>query len=831
MVRNRIVVACADNNIENADFKEILVSCEFALTFVENVNALTNLVQTSEVQLIFICSPWEDEQLVNFSKIFNWQIPIVVVLPLGQQQIDRVLLHAGVVDFIELPATKESIIETVQRVSERRFSASPRRSVVDLEKMNQTLLRQLRSFKLLLKIARSISTVLDGDAVLNRITESAVFMTGAEEGYLLLVDDASKQLQLRAAQNLGEKQSYNFNIDIQDSIAGQVVQSGEPLLLGGNTARLLKVKTGLLVKSLLNVPLVFQGRVIGVLGVDNQKSTKEFSSYHLQQLTYLASIATTAIENTRQYNKTRVALDTYVREFDLLQSLVKQQLKGVTNFEVGAQKVLSLFLNGIDADVAMMHWLQDETQEPIFIFERGISSEKDKFSADTLQRWYKDGLLQPVLDSDEPTLYSQLPERLEEQGTCLFAPLKDGDYVVGAILFFATKENVFSVEDLYLLANSIDYIVVVLNALQLRQQAQNDRQRLQSLLDVVDNGVWFFDNDLHLIMQNRVASDLIGKSLDEAIGASIDELLPSDDGSPHLVTKLARQVLRERHPITFSNSLVQLREQEEPILVAGYVMPDFYRNEVKGVVCTVWEAVPMQSNEHSEREFTQMASHLFRTPIGIIQSSIDLLLDLSFDERERSDILKGMRIQGQRLVDITNELLKILRIEADGIVARCTPIDITPIVNRALMLVRDDSPYITFERVFQDKLSLALGDGAKTELVVFNLLLNAIRRCVKGGHIIISVYNTSDQVVIQVEDTGTPLTREEKQRIFRQFYPVDDYFGEKMPSTYNFGLYNVKRLVTLQRGKIGVDSEPGATTKFFFSLPIWEGNYDKNTDY
>jgi two-component system NtrC family sensor kinase len=121
-----------------------------------------------------------------------------------------------------------------------------------------------------------------------------VFVTGAEEGYLLLADEETGELRLRAAQNLGENQAQGFSLRIEDPIAVTVVDAGRPMLLSGDGAQNLKVKTGYLVKSLLNVPLKVNGRVIGVLGVDNQISGSQFTQTHLRRLTALADLVATA---------------------------------------------------------------------------------------------------------------------------------------------------------------------------------------------------------------------------------------------------------------------------------------------------------------------------------------------------------------------------------------------------------------------------------------------------------------------------------------------------------------------------------------------------------
>ena len=129
-------------------------------------------------------------------------------------------------------------------------------------------------------------------------------MTGAEEGTLMLVDKDSGELYMRAARGLGEKYARGFRLRVEDSIAGQVVRTGQPFLESGDAQR-LKVKTGYLVKSLMYVPLKAGQEVIGVLSVDNKVSNTPFTESDVYLLSALADYASIAIVNARLYTEVK----------------------------------------------------------------------------------------------------------------------------------------------------------------------------------------------------------------------------------------------------------------------------------------------------------------------------------------------------------------------------------------------------------------------------------------------------------------------------------------------------------------------------------------------
>jgi GAF domain-containing protein len=174
------------------------------------------------------------------------------------------------------------------------------------EDNQEQLKTRVKQLSILHGIARAVTSVLDLQSALNRIVDAAVYLSGAEEGFLMLVDEQSQELHLRAGKGLEDKAAKVMRLPVNDSMAGQVVQTGKPLRMGGKSGnRDIKVKTGYLVKAILKVPIKgHDGRVLGVLSVDHAiDSFKTFSDQHVSLLTSLADYASIAIENARRYEE------------------------------------------------------------------------------------------------------------------------------------------------------------------------------------------------------------------------------------------------------------------------------------------------------------------------------------------------------------------------------------------------------------------------------------------------------------------------------------------------------------------------------------------------
>lgn len=163
--------------------------------------------------------------------------------------------------------------------------------------LNDALARRIEEIQTLFALSKSLTEVLDLNEVLNRVVESARHLTDAEEGMILLPDEEGGELFLRARVGIDVETARNFRIKTQDTIAGEVFNSGHPAIIGAQGPQ--KVKTKYFVKSLLYVPILLQGKPIGVLGVNNKTRGDLFDLNHQDLLLNLGSYAAIAIENAR----------------------------------------------------------------------------------------------------------------------------------------------------------------------------------------------------------------------------------------------------------------------------------------------------------------------------------------------------------------------------------------------------------------------------------------------------------------------------------------------------------------------------------------------------
>jgi len=228
-------------------------------------------------------------------------VPVILTAFHGSEEATTWAFRLRARDYIIKPYRAERMRQAIERgLAERRLRYERDQLARRVTLISRQMERRLKELNVLSGIGKTVTALLDEDRVLTRVVEAAVYITGAEEGFLLLVDEESGELYVRALCGLGEKHAREFRLKVDDSLAGQVVQTGRPVIITGSLQEeRFKVKTGYLVRSLLHVPLKVGESVIGVLSVDHMVEDRTFDNHDQYLLSALADYAAIALENSR----------------------------------------------------------------------------------------------------------------------------------------------------------------------------------------------------------------------------------------------------------------------------------------------------------------------------------------------------------------------------------------------------------------------------------------------------------------------------------------------------------------------------------------------------
>ncbi len=225
-------------------------------------------------------------------------LPIVFLATKKSSALTREILRAGVSAYLEPPLNTDEIVDAVQSSLQRagRTGDWVRQKI---KGTTASLEKRINEMEVLLAVGRDLTGSLNLDHVLKNVVEAAVKLTRAEEGSLLLPDEETGELYMRASHNFEDGFARSFRLPVNDTLAGKVLDTGEALILNKEEGQ--KIKTAYLVQSLIYVPLKVDEKVIGVLGVDNRRHRLPFTKRDVLLISILADYAAIAIENARLY--------------------------------------------------------------------------------------------------------------------------------------------------------------------------------------------------------------------------------------------------------------------------------------------------------------------------------------------------------------------------------------------------------------------------------------------------------------------------------------------------------------------------------------------------
>lgn len=729
--------------------------------------------------------------------------------------------------------------------------------------VDETLKRRLVEQQTLSMLARSLSSVLDVDALLTQIVEAAVSLTNAEEGLLLLPDEEEQALYIRAHKGIDSETASNFRIKTANTLAGQVLHSGEPILVGDQGWQ--KIKTEYLVQSLLYVPLISKGKTIGVLGVNNIKTDRPFTEHDSDLLQDLAAHAAVAIENARLFAESEqraaelrmlveageaanstLAIDRVLSAIahQLLSALdVSQCYTAEQNPETGTYSLLAVTARAV--------WRPGEGPIRLDQRELGVT---EAFRHQKIAVITPDELASPEEVAD------WLPYRYAAQ-QIVYLPLIANGKRIGLITLYHISNPYFADAYTEEVQGQIQQIAL-----------DGVLQVLASKKDVLPQRILFrgAEQILKLVRANWCEISLWNQTeqgfqvlLSYGEGIWPEEPRPSIDTAdyPRLFDRLSRKT-----PFTESDSrgiqrLIDARYVRSvlgvPLIVkdrtSGFVMlvdtlrtRSFTAREMNLAQALVLQAANALENARLFRALERSLDELHRTQSKLVQTArltamgelaaavahqisnplttilvdSELLLRALPDDAADRESIEAIYRCGQRAHEVVRRLLTMARQQTSD--DNLTAVDVNETIHNTLMLVKGHIQQggVQVRLSLENNLPPVVAPSGQLEDVWLNLLMNArdaVSNCpTREIGIASRGLPAHDAVEVTVWDTGVGIPEHLMNEIFEPF------FTSKPPGEgTGLGLHICRQIVEKCGGMLHVESVEREGTRFIIRLPLY----------
>ncbi|MGH9887562.1 MAG: sensor histidine kinase, partial [bacterium] len=316
----------------------------------------------------------------------------------------------------------------------------------------------------------------------------------------------------------------------------------------------------------------------------------------------------------------------------------------------------------------------------------------------------------------------------------------------------------------------------------------------------------------------------LNESAERLLGIRLDEGLATVDPAVHAVLERVR-----RHVVGGKGAYVPkgleeaarvpTSEGERRLLPRG--TPVYTeQGDVVATTVVLQDVTRLLSFEELKNNLVATVAHEFRTPLTSLRMSIHLLTELAVGPltEKQADLVYAAREDCERLLSIVDELLDLSRIQSGRLELRLAPVEIESLVRRSLDAQRANAEQRGVELRCEvvPGMGRVLVDVDRIQLVFANLVGNAIRHGPAGGAVIARASVVGRNARIEIVDQGPGVPAEHRQAIFEKYFRIPG-----APSGgAGLGLFIAREVVQAHGGEIGVAGEPGASSVFWFTLPL-----------
>ncbi|MCT2535625.1 ATP-binding protein [Aquibacillus koreensis] len=533
------------------------------------------------------------------------------------------------------------------------------------------------------------------------------------------------------------------------------------------------------------------------------KNREDHLSEQNKQLTLQAEQLVNTKRTLERFNQMNHALSITQNEQELLDQVIGD-LAVIYRFDLG---ILFTIENGTFATV-------------------GIDREKYRNDVDTyfstaIHRLQQNGqafVTKRQVEQGEAGYY------FEEKSYDLHAPVINANNDLIAVLVCTRVANPFSLSEQEEIKGILNRVSLSLEKINYFVQTENSRQLNQDIIDNINEGIQFIDEEGYLVQYNQKWLEFF-----YLYNGEMETDLHLEQRCSWL-EKVAVHVKSRDAFIAYIEKVIRTEGQ------GGTNYQFEVKNGTSNVLTVYAEAVYRQEKRigtlfvyrdiTAEYEVDQMksnlvstVSHELRTPLASVLGYTELMISKELKPERQERYLKTIHKEALRLTNLINDFLDLQRMESGYQEYKMENVNMVELAEDVLDRFRINNPDHTLRVIDHSNFSSVQADPQSIVQLYTNLISNAIKFSPNGGDVVISFNNSNNHLYIHVSDKGIGIPDNELKRLFTKFHRIDNSSQRKIGGT-GLGLAICKEIVEAHNGKIAVRSELDKGSVFTVTLPL-----------
>jgi PAS domain S-box-containing protein len=691
--------------------------------------------------------------------------------------------------------------------------------------VDTALSRRAYQLTILEAVGRELAAAIGSERLFEMILNYALEFTSSPWGELSLYNPQSRILEVKASWGFDNPRKQ-FNV--KDGLVGQAVSHQKIINIGDvrQESKYLDYSNGV-ARSLLSVPLIHEGRVLGVMAIESPH-LNAYTSNDESFISQLATQAAVAVVNAELYNETQRRL----REQSILY-LVSTHLMGNPGLE-NVMQTLNRSMEAALPSPSVGVYLWDDIESSYTSHYSTVSGLNPDCRMPELIPYADLESLHPSLVKTGPLRIS--PRRGNELlGECtecqaLVFPLIANKQRLGMVLLHTAKSQVVQEEELQLLRAIVAQVSISLQNALLFADVMHHRDRMDAILNSVDEGILMIDTHGHILLANEFIMTIMGRTREELANrrlASLSEnalraLGYTSDEAENLIGSLGQS-----GTASFPKSILKTADNKPERVLERSTSPVWGESgRLIGWMIVLRDVTEEHQISQARELITSTLVHDLRSPVSAVLSAVDII-DESLPASQQSAITyQALRVahnSANRVLAMIESLLDIARMQAGKMELNLAQVNVNTLVINCLgEFINQGTEYgIILRNETPENLPPICADQSKLTRVLTNLIDNALKFTPAGGQVVIKAeLKPGKAICLEISDTGPGIPDEYSEKIFERFIQIPGQRGRRRGS--GLGLTFCKMAIEAHNGRIWVSNKlrPESGCIFSVLLPL-----------